>query len=334
MGINEFHTKLKKGPLNLITDVEGVQIGHVTIEDEDIHTGVTAIRLHDDIFHEKLLSASYVINGFGKTTGLVQINELGTLESHIVLTNTLNVGIAQQSLVKYMLKHNPDIGNTTGTVNVVVGECNDGYLNDIRGLHVKEEHVFEALDNASKEFTEGNVGAGTGMMCFSMKGGIGSASRIVHLDKNYTIGVLVLTNFGSFKDFRFQDMDTSHLSIKDYLRKDQGSCIIIIATDAPLSSRQLQRMTRHVPVSLARTGSYIGNGSGDIAIAFSTANKIPHYPMEKAMAFTFIHENYIDLFNRAMVDACEEAILSSLMHSSTTTSKGRTVPSLKDLLKQ
>ena len=172
------------------------------MDNGNIKTGVTAIIPHsDNIFREKLICSSYVINGFGKSVGLVQINELGTLETPIILTNTLSVGTCSTALVKYMLKENDDIGVTTGTVNPVVCECNDGYLNDIRGLHVKEEDVFDATENAEINFKEGNIGAGTGMSCYQLKGGIGSASRVLKLDdKEYTIGSLVLSNFGLKED--------------------------------------------------------------------------------------------------------------------------------------
>ena len=174
---------LPHGPLNKISDVPGVTVGHCTLADGDVQTGVTALLPHPgDLFHEKLLAASHVINGFGKTTGLVQIDELGTLETPILFTNTLSVGTAETALVKYMLAQNPDICETTGSVNPVVCECNDSGLNDIRGLHVTEQNVFDALADCKADFAEGAVGAGRGMRCHGLKGGIGSASRVVELD--------------------------------------------------------------------------------------------------------------------------------------------------------
>ena len=187
------------GKRNLITDVPGVKVGHVTIRDgADINTGVTAILPHEgNIFQDKVMAASCVINGFGKTMGLVQVEELGTIETPIIMTNTLSIGTAANALIKYMLQQNEDIGVKTGTVNPLVCECNDGTLNDIRGLHVTEEHVFQALDDCGEDFEEGVVGSGTGMCCLGLKGGIGSASRIVKLDgKEYTVGALVMSNFG------------------------------------------------------------------------------------------------------------------------------------------
>ena len=194
--------KLPCGPLDKISDVPGVTVGHCTLADGDVQTGVTALLPHQgDIFHDKVMAASHVINGFGKTTGLVQIDELGTLETPILFTNTLSVGTVETALVKYMLDKNPDICETTGSVNPVVCECNDSGLNDIRGLHVTEENVRTALADCRADFAEGAVGAGRGMRCHGLKGGIGSASRVVELDgKQYTIGALVLSNHAVFDD--------------------------------------------------------------------------------------------------------------------------------------
>ena len=194
--------RLPHGARNKISDVPGVTVGHCTLADGNVHTGVTALLPHPgDVFHDKVLAASHVINGFGKTTGLVQIDELGTLETPILFTNTLSVGTVETALVKYMLQRNPDICETTGSVNPVVCECNDSGLNDIRGLHVTEEHVFAALADCRADFAEGAVGAGRGMRCHGLKGGIGSSSRFVELDgKMYTIGALVLSNHAIFDD--------------------------------------------------------------------------------------------------------------------------------------
>ncbi len=236
---------LPHGPLNKISDVPGVTVGHCTLADGDVQTGVTALLPHPgDIFHEKLLAASHVINGFGKTTGLVQIDELGTLETPILFTNTLSVGTAETALVRYMLAQNPDICETTGSVNPVVCECNDSGLNDIRGLHVTEQNVFDALADCKADFAEGAVGAGRGMRCHGLKGGIGSASRVVELDgKNYTIGSLVLSNHAMFDDLivggtPIQKLLEAHIPPHE----DKGSIITVLATDIPLSERQLRRL--------------------------------------------------------------------------------------------
>ena len=313
--------KLQKGKNNLITDVKGVKVGHKTLDNGNIKTGVTAIIPHsDNIFREKLISSSYVINGFGKSIGLVQINELGTLETPIILTNTLSVGTCSTALVKYMLKENEDIGVTTGTVNPVVCECNDGYLNDIRGLHVKEEDVFDAIENAEINFKEGNIGAGTGMSCYQLKGGIGSASRVLKLDdKEYTIGSLVLSNFGLKEDLLVDGIKVGEKILeKEREELEKGSIIIILATDIPMNERQLKRIAKRVPIGLARTGSHIGNGSGDIVIAFSTANRIKHYEDRDIVSIKIINENIIDKVFRGVIECVEEAVISSLLHSEKT----------------
>ena len=321
---------MKKGKHNSITDVKGIRVGHCTLESEHLHTGVTVVLpSHDNIFQNKLIAASHVINGFGKTTGLLQINELGTLESPIALTNTLSVGTVQQALVQYMLSIDKTIGKETGTVNVVVGECNDGYLNDIRACAITQQHVFEAIQNANIIFEQGSVGAGSGMSCFEMKGGIGSGSRIVTLNqKDYTIGILVLSNFGLMKDFIPFHQECS----SDIL--EQGSIIMVIATDIPMSSRQLKRVCKRMSVPLSRLGSHLGNGSGDIAIAFSTAQVIPHQYHQDFLTIQEIHENCIDFVFRAAIDAGEEAIMYSLLYSKTCIGRDQHIRySLKDMMK-
>lgn len=328
-----------KGKNNSITDVEGVKVGHVTLDNKNMKTGVTAILPHGgNIFKEKLVASTHVINGFGKSTGIIQIDELGTIETPIILTNTLSVGTAYDALVRYMLEKNEDIGDTTGTVNPVICECNDGVINDIRGLHVKKEDVYEALENCGIEFQEGNVGAGTGMRCYGLKGGIGSSSRLVELDNNkYTIGILVLSNFGSLEDFI---LNGDHIGprlinkIETYSPiEDKGSIIVILATDLPLSSRQLQRVIKRVEPGIAKTGSYTSNGSGEVVIGFSTANKIKHYEEDHIVKINIINENKINNIFKATVEATEEAILNSLVCSNSTLNrKGERVYSLKDLL--
>lgn len=322
---------MKKGKLNLISDVTGVKVGHKTLSDGDIQTGVTIIKpSNDNIFQNKLVAASCVLNGFGKTSGLVQIDELGTLESYIGLTNTLSVGTVQQALVKQMVKENEDIGTTTGTVNVVVGECNDGYLNDIRGCHVSQQDVFDALGDCKEEFELGSVGAGRGMSCFQMKGGIGSSSRVIELDnQEYTVGALVLSNFGLKKNFIIDTIEQPDL---DELEK--GSIIMVIATDIPMSDRQLKRVCKRMPVALARTGSHMGNGSGDIAIAFSTGNVISHYQEDSFLQIKCVHEDKMDYIFDAAIEACQEAIMSSLYHNQTVQGRdGNVRLSLADSMK-
>lgn len=328
--------KLPCGPLDKISDVPGVTVGHCTLADGEVQTGVTALLPHQgDIFHDKVMAASHVINGFGKTTGLVQIDELGTLETPILFTNTLSVGTVETALVKYMLDKNPDICETTGSVNPVVCECNDSGLNDIRGLHVTEENVRAALADCRTDFAEGAVGAGRGMRCHGLKGGIGSASRVVELDgKQYTIGALVLSNHAVFDDLvvagtPIQSLLDAHIPPHE----DKGSIITVLATDIPLSERQLRRLCHRALVGLSRTGSFCGNGSGEIVIAFTTANRVPHYSEKAILPMGMVHDDAINPLFRAVAECVEESVLSSLLHAETVTGyHGRTVRCLSDLL--
>lgn len=294
-----------KGKLNRITDVEGVLVGHKTISSGTHQTGVTFIRTAEDVFHQKLACGCSILNGFGKTTGLPQIMELGTLESYICLTNTLNVGIVQQALVDIMVKENEDLTS----VNVVVGECNDGYLNSIRDCVVTKEDVYDAYRDCKKEFELGSVGAGRGMSCFEMSGGIGSSSRIFEIDGNtYTLGVLVLSNFGLREQYLLEKVEGNQLP----LEQEKGSIMMIIATDAPLSDRQLHRVCNRMPVGLALTGSHMGNGSGDIAIAFSTANR---FGDEKIHTLKQINDSKINVVFDAAIESCKEAVHVSLIEN-------------------
>lgn len=328
--------KLPCGPLDKISDVPGVTVGHCTLAEGEVQTGVTALLPHQgDIFHDKVMAASHVINGFGKTTGLVQIDELGTLETPILFTNTLSVGTVETALVKYMLDKNPDICETTGSVNPVVCECNDSGLNDIRGLHVTEENALAALADCRADFAEGAVGAGRGMRCHGLKGGIGSASRVVELDgKQYTIGALVLSNHAVFDDLvvagtPIQSLLDAHIPPHE----DKGSIITVLATDIPLSERQLRRLCHRALVGLSRTGSFCGNGSGEIVIAFTTANRVPHYSEKAILPMGMVHDDAINPLFRAVAECVEESVLSSLLHAETVTGyHGRTVRCLSDLL--
>ncbi|HAQ40184.1 MAG TPA: aminopeptidase [Clostridiales bacterium] len=315
------YEKYKKGSKNLITDVNGVRVGNVTLQKENVNTGVTVIFPHGgNIFRDKVMAAAAVLNGFGKSIGLMQVEELGTIETPIIMTNTFSVGTAATALTKYMLEQNKDIGITTGTVNCLVTECNDGRLNDIRGLHVTEDDVFKALNSPSEIFEEGAVGSGTGMCCLGLKGGLGSSSRLLDVDgEEYTIGALVMSNFGSTGNLTIggEHIGVRIKEIQD-MKKDEGSIIIIIGTDIPLSERQLKRVAKRAAISLGRTGSYMGNGSGDVAIAFTTANRVPHYSHKDIIDTRMFFDDNIDKVFEASVEAVEEAIISSLYHAKTT----------------
>ena len=317
----DLQNKFPKGKRNLISDVPGVKVGHVTLKDDEkfIHTGVTAILPHEgNLFQEKVAAGACVINGFGKSAGLVQIEELGTIETPILMTNTLSVGAGLNGLIQYMLKDNEDIGVSTGTVNCVVTECNDGELNDIRGMHVKEEHVLKALEKADEEFTEGGVGGGTGMCCMGLKGGIGSASRIITCnEKEYTLGAIVMSNFGVLGNLRI-DGKRIKTELPKEDKPEKGSIIIVLGTDIPLSDRQLKRIAKRATVGLARVGSFLGNGSGDIAIAFSNGNRIPHYSKEDVLETMMFHDNAMDKLFDATAEVVEEAVISSMYHAETT----------------
>lgn len=314
---------LKKGKLNTITDVAGVRVGHVTLEQkvsetDTTCTGVTAILPHSgNWFKEKVPAASFVLNGFGKTVGLIQLEELGLLESPIMLTNTFSVASVLQGTLNWMLRENPAIGDSTSSLNVVVGECNDSYLNSMRLMAVKPEHAEQAIQNAEIDFAQGAVGAGKGMICYGVKGGIGSSSRIA--EKNglsYTAGVLVLTNFGRKEEISI----ATWMPDKNAPEKPDGSVMIIVATDAPVNSRQLKRLAKRAAIGLGRTGTHIHNGSGDIVIAFSNTATFPH---EAQQAFTQEqllrddHELMNELF-QAVIEATEEAVYQSLFHAETT----------------
>lgn len=317
----KLYEKHKKGKKNLITDVKGVRVGNATMQKGNINTGVTVIFPHEgNIFQDKVMAASAILNGFGKSIGLLQIEELGTIETPIIMTNTLSVGTAATALTKYMLEQNRDIGITTGTINCLVTECNDGRLNDIRGLHVTEEDVISALSSPSEDFEEGAVGSGTGMCCLGLKGGLGSASRLIDADgKEFTIGALIMSNFGSSGNLIIGgDHIGSRIKGIQDIKKDEGSIIIIIGTDVPLSERQLKRVAKRSAISLGRTGSCMGNGSGDVAIAFTTANRVPHYSDKDIIETKMFFDNNIDKVFEASIEAVEEAIISSLYHAKTT----------------
>lgn len=337
----EHHSQYQRGPNNLITDVKGVKVGHVTLADGAIQTGVTALLPGEEPFRRKRRAACHVINGFGKSAGLMQVNELGQLESPIVLTNTLAVGVAWQALCKWLVDNNPGLTS----VNPIVMECNDSYLNDIRSLNITERMVLEALKAAGETFEQGAVGAGRGMVCHGLSGGIGSASRQAGIgDETYTVGVLVLSNHGLLRDLTLcgdrvglllQEKKEEEAQKQQALReaRDQGSVIVILATDAPLSHSQLNRVCKRAVAGLARTGAQIGHGSGEVVLAFSTANEIIHGDESPLRTMTELNERYIDTIFRMTVAAVEEAVQASLWYARAVTGfEGHTVKALRDLL--
>ena len=332
----------RPGRWNAITDVPGVIVGHVTlIEGEGrlvpgrgpVRTGVTVILPHSgNLFEEKVPAAAYILNGFGKSIGLHQVNELGNLETPIALTNTLNAPIVADAVIEWSIKRSPEIGIGTGTVNPVVGEVNDGILNDIQGRHVRKKHVFEAIANArSGAVQEGSVGAGTGSVCMGWKGGIGTSSRVLPPKRGgYTVGVLVQTNFGGVlavngapvgrelgrysnsADFPYEIPATKGAEGAD----PDGSVMVIVATDAPLDQRQLGRLAKRAGLGLAHTGFYSSNGSGDLFIAFSASGRIAHDGSMTAKGEVVSNDAMSPLF-LAVVEATEEAVINSMLKATT-----------------
>lgn len=313
--------RMEHGEKNSIADVPGVTVGHCTVDSERHKTGVTVIMpCSDDVFRSKMIAACHVLNGFGKTAGLMQIQELGSLESPIALTNTLNVGLVHDALVEYLCQTAEKNGYTIRSVNPVVAECNDASLNDIRHRAIGRKEVFSAIESACVNFAQGDVGAGKGMTCHDLKGGIGSSSRIMEIGgQKYTLGILALTNHGSLTDLTISGENIG-MEIEEKIKEDtpdEGSCILILATDLPVTSRQLGRIIRRCSVGLARLGSFIGHGSGEVFIGFSTANRIP---CEGAcMEIKCIHESHINEAFRATAEATEEAVLQSMLHAGAVT---------------
>ena len=342
---------LPTGALNKITDVPGVLVGHDTIKTKRHKTGVTIIMpCEENPFVRKPVAAGFVHNGFGKTTGLPQIEELGTLETPIALTNTLNVGLVHDALVDYSIRHCEQEGVSLRSVNPVVGECNDSSLNEIVERVVTMENVESALASLTRDFEEGDVGAGTGTTCYGLKGGIGSASRELEIEGHtYTIGVLVQSNYGSTRDFlldgrpmgleilkKFEDTE-KYPSFAE-AKVDQGSIIMVVATDLPVNERQLKRIIRRCGVGLARIGSFTGHGSGEIMIGFTTANAIPANrsdgtPADSLLPQTILREGLLDPAFHAVAEATEEAVLNSMVCANTAIAlDGRVYYSLREFL--
>ncbi|HEX6949987.1 MAG TPA: P1 family peptidase [Nitrospira sp.] len=322
------------GPLNAITDVAGVKVGHTTLISGDgplkpgvgpVRTGVTVVIPRDDVWHKKVPAGSFVLNGTGEMTGLAWVSEAGFLEYPVALTNTLNVPRVANGVMTWMISQYPGIGITDDTLTPVVAECDDGRLNDIQGRHVSESDVVAALDSAmSGPVKEGTVGAGTGMVSYGFKGGIGSASRkLPHREGGYTVGVLVNANHGRKPELivagapvgRVYDPSPAAKAMQP--GESEGSIIIVVATDAPLDARQLNRLAKRAALGLARTGSTARHGSGDFILAFSTANVIPHYPDQPTYPLTHLADTHLNPVITATVEATEEAILNALTMATT-----------------
>ncbi len=321
------------GPLNAITDVAGVRVGHTTvIEGDNVRTGVTAILPHGgNLFMEKVAGAVFVGNAFGKLAGSTQVMELGVIETPIVLTNTLSVGRAIESVVAYTLaqKGNEEIWS----VNALVGETNDGHLNDIRGMHITRDHVLSAIRSASNgPVPEGSVGAGTGTQSFGWKGGIGTASRVLPASHGgYALGVLVQASFGGVLTIAGAPVGKElgqyaySQSVEGADKEGDGSCMIVVATDAPLDARDLRRLAARAVFGLARTGSSFSQGSGDFAIAFTTSPEMrTRYGEKGTQARNVLPYDAVSPLFQAALEATEEAVYKALFKATTVTGMGET----------
>jgi D-aminopeptidase len=315
---------LPRGATGTIADVRGVRVGHCTLDAGAVQTGVTVVMPHaGDPYREKVPAAASVINGFGKSIGLVQVEELGVLETPIALTNTFAVGALAQAQIRAAVAANPQIGRELSTVNPLVFECNDGYLNDIQALAITEDHYHSACVAASGDFARGSVGAGRGMSSFDLKGGIGTASRVVQAaGAPCTVGALVLANFGRLPTLTIDGVPAGReLAARAAHRAlppepEKGSIIMLIALDAALDARQLRRVSMRAAAGLARTGSVYGHGSGDIALAFSTAYTLAHDAATHTLP-PLLADSQLDPLFQACADCVEQAILDALWSAST-----------------
>jgi D-aminopeptidase len=332
---------LPPGPRNAITDVAGVTVGHQTLAASEVQTGVTVVRPHaGDLFRDRVPAAAVVLNGFGKSVGLVQVEELGLLETPIALTNTFSVASVATAQIRQCIAANPETGRGLSTVNPLVFECNDGYLNDIQRMAVTEQHYLQACAQADVDVEEGSVGAGRGMSSFGLKGGIGTASRRVPAagGREHTVGALVLANFGRLPQLILAGQPlgerlATQLAAPLAAEPEKGSIILLIATDAPLDARQLRRLALRAGAGLARTGSVFGHGSGDIALAFSTAYTVPQQTDRPMPALAMLHDGLIDGLFQAVADSTEQAIIHALWRARAVTGRnGHHRRALADLL--
>lgn len=320
---------LATGEFNAITDVDGVKVGHITLnEGASIRTGVTAILPHDDIWKKRYFGAAHTIHGNGEATGIARINQAGWIESPILLTNTLSVGAVHDGVVRYIIKRYPN----DNIILPIVAECYDGGLNDISGLHVKPEHAINAIENAkSGKVAEGCVGGGTGMRCYGFKAGIGTASRVLPQNRGgWKVGVLVNSNGGRRHQLRIDGVPVGKALDDDQMEPGRdGSFIIVIATDAPMSHRQLKQLAMRATHGLARTGTPSTDSSGEFVIAFSTANVFPSSTENGTFQIQMVVNRQLSTLFQAAIEATEEAIINSMTMATTTTGRNdRTMPAI------
>jgi D-aminopeptidase len=325
---------LPAGPRDAITDVAGVTVGHCTLAQGEVQTGVTVVRPHPgDPFRDRVPAAAVVLNGFGKSVGLVQVEELGVLETPIALTNTFSVAAVAQEQIRQCIAANPETGRSLPTVNPLVFECNDGYLNDIQRMAVTGQHYLQAFEAAGGEVEQGSVGAGRGMSCFGLKGGVGTASRRARTPAGaeYAVGALVLANFGKPEQLVMAgrpigaqlaaQLAAASPAPEPRPEPEKGSIIMLLATDAPLDARQLRRLALRAGAGLARTGSVFGHGSGDIALAFSTAYTVPQQADQAMPATALLHDGLLDELFGAAAESTEQAIVHALWHARPVTGR-------------
>ncbi|KWE57023.1 aminopeptidase [Burkholderia ubonensis] len=327
---------LPAGPRGTIADVPGVTVGHCTLDAGAVQTGVTVVKPHaGDVYRSKAPAGAAVINGFGKSVGLVQVDELGVLDTPIALTNTFGVGAVAHAQIRAAIAANPQIGRDWPTVNPLVFECNDGYLNDLHAFAVGASHYDDACRAATRDVVRGALGAGRGMSCFDLKGGIGSASRIAAAaGRTYTVGALVLANFGRLPMLTLAGVPVGRIvtarAAAPAAPPEQGSIIMLLATDAPLDARQLARLARRAAAGLARTGSVYGQGSGDIALAFSTAYTIAHDAQFVTLP-ALLADSVLDPLFQAAAESVEHAIVDALLQAVTVTGRdGHVRQALRD----
>ncbi|HEY2900515.1 MAG TPA: P1 family peptidase [Polyangia bacterium] len=315
------------GPHNAITDVGGVRVGHTTIISGDgplevgegpVRTGVTAIIPTEAVYENRVVAGSFVLNGAGELSGLTQVAEWGLLETPILLTNTLAVGKVSDAAVKWMTRRFPKIGNDEDVIIPIVGECDDSWLNDAVGRHVRSEHVYRAIEQATGGAVgEGSVGAGTGLITCDFKAGIGTSSRRVEMDAGpYTLGILVQSNFGVMRSLRVNGAPVGEVLERNFSQprreRNAGSIITVIATDAPLLSSQLVRLCKRAALGIGRIGSFAAHGSGEIIVGFSTANKVPRQTSKMTAQLSVLLDEACDPLYEAVVEGTEEAILNAL----------------------